>query len=520
MTTKNSFSLQTIKDPTPQQLNVFNWITNSRGSLELVARAGCGKTTTLMGAIEIIYQQKLGDVAIMAYNKAIAEELKQRLVKMEIDWKLVTAGTVHSFGFSTWRQVVKNVKVDEKKVHNIIATFQTGVPGDLYTECSTTIAKLVSLAKQRAVGHLSKIEDQSQWFDIWEHFGLDDDLTDVYSADVIITAAQHIYRLSLQQCRNVVDFDDMILAPLYYQARFWPKDWVMVDESQDTNPARRALALAMLKPRTGRMIFVGDDRQAIYGFSGASSDAMAQLKAATNATTLPLTVTYRCPKAIVKLAQQFVPDIIAHESAPQGIVRTIHEKDLLNENLSKQDVILCRNTAPLVQQAYVFLSNGIACRVEGREIGSGLIKLARRWKIKTLDKLLNKLDDHLARQTAKFMSQGKEEKIEQLQDQVECLRVIINRCFAKNIQTVDGLVAEIESMFGDTPPGQPANVLTLSTCHKSKGREWPRVFILGRKRFMPSPYARKPWQQLQEANLEYVAITRSKQELVDVIVEK
>lgn len=112
MTTKNSFSLQTIKDPTPQQLNVFNWITNSRGSLELVARAGCGKTTTLMGAIEIIYQQKLGDVAIMAYNKAIAEELKQRLVKMEIDWKLVTAGTVHSFGFSTWRQVVKNVKVD------------------------------------------------------------------------------------------------------------------------------------------------------------------------------------------------------------------------------------------------------------------------------------------------------------------------------------------------------------------------------------------------------------------------
>lgn len=118
------------------------------------------------------------------------------------------------------------------------------------------------------------------------------------------------------------------------------------------------------------------------------------------------------------------------------------------------------------------------------------------------------------------MSQGKEEKIEQLQDQVECLRVIINRCFAKNIQTVDGLVAEIESMFGDTPPGQPANVLTLSTCHKSKGREWPRVFILGRKRFMPSPYARKPWQQLQEANLEYVAITRSKQELVDVIVEK
>jgi DNA helicase-2/ATP-dependent DNA helicase PcrA len=42
--------------------------------------------------------------------------------------------------------------------------------------------------------------------------------------------------------------------------------------------------------------------------------------------------------------------------------------------------------------------------------------------------------------------------------------------------------------------------------------EWNRVFILDRWR-MPSKYATQPWQQEQEQNLIYVAITRAKREL-------
>jgi len=500
-----------------QQTAVDAWVLEGTGSLELVARAGCGKTSTLMVVIDTIVRNRLGDVAVMAYNKSIATEIKGKLEAAGYDWKAAQAGTVHSFGYGAWRKVAPEAKLNAKKVFEIIDAQKFTEGAEIFEQCGAAIAKLVGYAKQRAVGHLCPLDDQSVWYDMWDHFDLENDVTEGWTDEQVIKAAQYIYRISLNSCREVIDFDDMILAPLYFKARFWPKKWVLVDESQDTNPARRALALAMLAPRVGRMIFVGDPCQAIYGFTGADSNSMDQLRQATKATTLPLTLTYRCPKNIVKEAQRLVPDIEAHETAPDGVVRaTTYMEMMEKEQLTREDVILCRNTAPLIQTAYSLLARGTACRVEGREIGEGLAKLASRWRITTLAALTNKLDDYEARMTAKFMSKGQEEKVGALVDQIDCLRVLITRCQGQNKHNLSDLLQEIDTMFGNTPEGEKAKVLTLSTIHKSKGREWKRVFLLGRSTFMPSPYARKDWQMVQESNLEYVAITRAQCELIDV----
>lgn len=504
------------EDLSGQQLEVIKWVFEGKGSLELKARAGCGKTYTIMKVVDAVVEGKLGDCAIMAYNKSIADELKGKLEKTGYDWRVAQAGTVHSFGFGTWRKIAPSVQIENKKLYNIVNELGYDQSGAIFIFASEAIVKLCTYAKQRAVGHLSSIDDTNVWMDIYDHFGIENDLTEDVDPFEVVKAAQRAYRVSLNQCREVIDFDDMILAPLYFKARFWPKDWILLDESQDTNAARRALALAMLKPKTGRMIFVGDDRQAIYGFSGADSDSMNQLKIATGAKTLPLNITRRCPKLVVEQAKSFVPDFVAHENAPDGVVRSIEYADLDKENLTKSDAILCRNTAPLVQTAYSLIAKGIACRVEGREIGTGLIKLARRWKIKTLDQLLKKLEDHQARQTAKFMSKGQEERVEGLVDQIDCLRVVIDRCLLAKKNTIDALVNDIENMFGNTKDGEQPKVLTLSTVHRSKGREWTRVYALGRSKYMPSPYAKKPWQIEQESNLEYVLITRAMSELIDV----
>jgi superfamily I DNA/RNA helicase len=56
---------------------------------------------------------------------------------------------------------------------------------------------------------------------------------------------------------------------------------------------------------SSRFVAVGDPHQAIYGFRGANSDALDKIVARFACRTLPLSVSYRCSKAVVAEAQKF-----------------------------------------------------------------------------------------------------------------------------------------------------------------------------------------------------------------------
>jgi superfamily I DNA/RNA helicase len=92
--------------------------------------------------------------------------------------------------------------------------------------------------------------------------------------------------------------------------------------------------------------------------------------------------------------------------------------------------------------------------------------------------------------------------------------VLVDKLLGEGKQSVYDLVSFIRTLFGDTKEGQAAKVVTLSTIHKSKGREFSVVYLLDKEGTLPSKWARKDWQLQQEANLEYVAITRAKNCLV------
>jgi DNA helicase II / ATP-dependent DNA helicase PcrA len=511
----------------PQQSAVVNWVMNGKGSLELLARAGCGKTFTLIEVVKTIVENRLGDIYLTAFNRAIADELADKLKRHGIEWRQAQANTAHGFGSGAWRRAAPQSQLNEDKVISIIRTFFETTDDRLYLTCMGLLKKYVSTAKAAGFGipraGYPKTDDRAAWYKLWTHYDLEVELADLvdengcrvsYGVEEITDAAIKIYNKSLSICREVIDFDDMILAPLVHKAFFFKKKWVLIDESQDTNGARRALAMEMLAPG-GRMIFVGDDRQAIYGFTGADADAMALLREVTKAKTLPLNVTMRCPKSVVALAQHFVPDITAHENAPEGIVRSLGQyEELLAQNLTFEDAILCRNTAPLLKTAFFLLGKGIPCQVEGRDIAETLVKMASRWKAKNLEQYLKKLDEYQEAQTKKLLEKKKESLVDRLVDQLECLRIIVAECQAQGKHKVDDLINKIYSMFGERDARKP--ILTLSTIHKSKGREWKRVFALGRQEFLPSPWAKQEWQQVQEANLEYVMITRSMGEFIDV----
>lgn len=493
--------------PSTQQQVIYDWVANGSGNAVLEAVAGAGKTTTLIEAVRLMR----GTVAFAAYNKKIAVEIQDRVSRAETTAQ-VKAGTFHSFGFQAWRKVAPKVRVDDRKTAGIFDELK--VP----EKAQGFVKQAVSLAKQYAIGFLSSVEDAATWMHVVNHFSLDEMLEEDeagISIDEAIDWSRKVLKRSIALDTEVIDFDDMIYAPLVHNARMWQNDWVLIDEAQDTNPARRALAKKMLRPG-GRLIAVGDPHQAIYGFTGADADSLLIIQREFSATTLPLTVTYRCPKAVVSMAQRWVNHIEAHPSSPEGEVSTLEYSRFVTADFDPTDVILCRNTKPLVELAYTLIRRGVSCHVEGRDIGKGLLALVNRWSVKSLEAFRLKLEQWLEKETQKLLAKGQEQKAGALADKVETLAVLMGALPPS--ASVNDLRAKIETLFQDTDPAITPRRLTLSTIHKSKGREWERVYWLGRNKYQPSKFARQEWQLEQEINLMYVAATRAKHALVDVPV--
>lgn len=503
--------------PTAQQAAFLREVSGSSANLALIARAGCGKTSTILLAVdEIARAFPRAEVAVVAFNKSIADEVGAKLKAAgHTDWRKTQASTLHSLGWSLTRFAYKlsNDAIDDKKVRKLIelaAANSNHSDDSVFVQYGNQIEKLVSYAKDAGVGFFPRlaISDVGVWSDLAEHFDVNG-FDDTSIIDDVIAGAQYIYKKSLDQT-NVVDFSDMILFPLIKNLRVkFGKDFVILDEAQDLSAAKQALARKFVK-RDGRMIVVGDDRQAIYGFSGADSEALPNLVKSLGATVLPLSVTFRCPKAVVKMAQTLVPDIEAAPSAPEGSVVRIPR--LPEGGFNPTDAILCRNTAPLITTAYSLIRRGVPCRVEGRAIGDGLANLAKRWKVKTIAALLNKLEDYKAREVQKAQAKNNEAKAEEVEDRVQTLVEICNACIERDKPNVSDVIEAIQSLFADGVTG----VLTLATYHRSKGREWPNVYLIEHALRCPSKAAKQQWQLDQEDNLAYVSFTRAQNSLIFV----
>lgn len=487
--------MSNVFDPSIQQSAYFDWIENGTGSCVLEAVAGSGKTTTLIHGIT----KMKGSIFFGAYNKKIADEIAARAPQR----MGLFISTMHAAGLKAYRRMA-NPKVDADKCKKLFREASAKYPH--YAPFEGAVLSLVSYAKQAAVGVLSAAADDAVWRNLIDHF----DVEVANEEKLVISLAKKLLQKSVETDHVMIDFDDMIYAPLVHKVKAYEHDWVLIDEAQDTNASRRALALLMLK-RGGRLVAVGDRHQAIYGFTGADADALDLIAKSVSAEQLPLTVSYRCPTAVVAYAQKYVSHIQAHESAPAGSVRTLTTDEKLIATAKPGDAILCRFNAPVIKAAYGFIAAGIPAKVEGREIGTGLKNLARRWKLKSYSALVDKLDAFRDSESAKFRIKEQESRAAAVEDKIECLKVIVHRCATidpKPFDVVDRVCIEIDSIFGDAVGN--AFVL-LSSIHKSKGREWNRVFWL---QTGPSPWARKDWELEQENNLCYVAITRAKHELI------
>jgi DNA helicase II / ATP-dependent DNA helicase PcrA len=457
------------------QRAIFKDIAKGSDHTVVIARAGSGKTSTIVEGFKYIPRGK--KTLMVAFNKSIAEELKQRAPSY------VDTYTLHSLGFRAIKQSFGEVTLDNDKCR-IIVNDLIGNDRDLW-DLNQNICKCVSLCKGFLWDTPARIEE------LIEKFGIE--TFDLTKEQFI----QHVIKtLSLSKSqKQIIDFDDMIYFPFVYRLNVGKFDVVFVDEAQDLNTAQMAMVLSACKI-DGRIIAVGDPAQSIYQFRGADSEAIPNFINKLKAKTLPLSVTYRCPKKIVALAKEIVPDIECPDSAIDGIVENIQSSDLL-KMVKPGDFVLSRTNAPLIKHCMALLKANIPANIQGRDVGANLLYFIKKSKAKTVNAFISYVNEWRDQEVKRLLSEKK--NTENCLDKAECL---LNLC--EGTLTIKDLQETIEKLFDDDDNSKR---VILSTTHKAKGLERDRVFML------VNTYRYGPGVTGEEANLYYVAVTRSKKEL-------
>jgi superfamily I DNA/RNA helicase len=477
-----------------QQKTVFEHFASGKGNLVVRARAGTGKTTTILEACN--HAPKADKILLAAFNKRIATELTNRVSAPNVEAK-----TLHSLGFAYIRRQWNNLKIDGDVEFSRANEAFGGA--DAPDEMVRLVAKLAGLLKNvmPLEKDVEKVKELATEFDLvpedaWEEEG--------WSAEAICETAVKARDLAkVRDEQGRISFDDMIFIPIANDfARAW-YDLVVIDEAQDMNYAQLLLAQRACK-KTGRVVVVGDDRQAIYGFRGADAGGLDRLKQELGASECGLTTTYRCAKSIVRQAGKYVGDFQAADTNPEGIVDRIPAGEALIKTAKPGDFVLSRANAPLMPICLAFLKKGIKARIEGRDVAATLRTIVNGFKAKSVPNFIERVEGWREKQTKRTLKikkeSVKEAKIDVINDQADMLAALADGCV-----NVAEILNRVNTLFGDSEEGgAPQNAIVCSSVHRAKGLEADRVFVL-------EETIRD--NDDEECNIAYVAYTRAKKHL-------
>lgn len=559
---KDRFSKKAIlaKPTSPLQQGFYDFVVDGEGHGLVEARAGAGKSTSIVGAIARLDYANL-KIAVAAFNVHSVEELKSKLPTS------VTVATAHRFGMSALVRFFggKPFKPNEKKYRDLAKRAIAHLQKQIRTQFDdldngTRRSRIAELdedvhlfafgefiddkdvkAKAKAIyraanSYLESLvnyvmlslssTDVESVLKVDNHFCLERDFSPAL-LDQILPYVDLIIEKGIKAATEQYDVDlvDLIFLPCKLELNFPPYDFVFIDECQDASAAMLGLYDRMAKH--GRAIFVGDTNQAIQGFAGADAYSVDRIREKFKPTTLPLSVCYRCPSSHLGLARRLVPEIQNNpdrDSNPEwlqknpgktaeGEVKTLHP-GMITDEAKTGDLMICRFTAPLIEICLDLIQSGTPARVRGRDLGEMLTSLIRASIEAYPCRFPEGFDQSLAAycepRIAKYNATEQEELASRLLDRQTAILACYDS-FGFECRTETEFCDRIAQLFcGDTdkPP------VTLATIHRSKGDEADRVFLIGANALPFTLKAQHDWQVQQEENLLYVGLTRSKETLI------
>lgn len=484
MTTKKWSSLQ---------LAIFDDVANGEGHTVVLARAGSGKTSTICEAVNYIPKIHLPSTLLVAFSKDVVKELAAR-----IHAKSIKICTLHSMGYRILQQRYGSVKLNgDLAADRLTAIVEEDATWD--GKLFKHVMRLNGLAKSSLADTEEELADLADEYDMTCEVS-DDELAMVVKYTKKLLDASKVVDEAFPQC----DFDDMIWLPCVLGISGKKYARVLVDETQDLSKSQLTLIL-MHVAKAGRVMAVGDDRQAIYRFRGAGDGSVEYIRSTLNAKVLPLSVSYRCSRNVIKEAKRIVPDIEYAPAASDGTVSYI-EKRLVASSVANGDFLISRTNAPLMEMANRIVSGGkLRVKILGKDLAARICNYIRDSKAKDCIKLIEYANTNCEKTVSKMVQKDPDIRQDKL-DRVRDWRDMIIK-IAERSSSIDDMVKYVRMVYDNTIPD--SECVTLSTVHKAKGLERDNVFILKDTFFK----FKGSTDATSEDNIYYVAVTRARSNL-------
>lgn len=515
--------------PTDEQGQIITDVADpAGGSIMVEAYAGTAKSTTLEMAAPGIRAPALAT----AFNRDSANMLQKTMPQN------FTCKTFNGLGYGAWMRANPQVgrwEMDDRKLGKIISQIAKERKTSLSSDGWDQVRKLTSSAMQSGItpgdiGSPMNTDSGENWLELADACWIHREDTELF-----IDIARETLLIDIDQAKKgKLSFNDQVYCSAVLGGKFPRYPVVFADEVQDLNPLNHRM-LALSVAEKGRLVMVGDRRQAIYGFRGADHNSMDNAKALMPQwKNRRLTLTFRCPKAIVARQQEHAPGYRAAERNAEGAFSRWKppEDDITQWNgWQFSDIekalpeggqtiaILCRNNAPIMGMAFKLIRAGVGCQVLGRDIGKGLQALLKKINPEDhtpADIVMIKITEWMERERGLAEANDKPEKVAGIMDKGESLVACLEGSGARTA----GELREVISQLFEKVSGR----VVLSTIHRAKGLEWDLVLHLDPWR-IPSKFAKKAAltgdgrQLTQEWNLKYVCETRTKHTLINANLE-
>lgn len=408
----------------------------------------------------------------------------------------VTASSTYGMGFSAAKKSGIAGTKSEYKYFRIMSDYLGGRwKGEAANPGLTKTA--VGLCEKARLS-LKRVLSGEELKTMADHYGVE-----VGNVEQTTEAVNHLLKEGLKQS-NVFDYTDMVWIPVLKNLIQKKYDHLVVDEYQDMGIAQQEICYRSAR----RVLAIGDENQAIYGFIGADSNAAGNFRIALRRTgrgleTFSLTVTRRCCKAVVRKANELVSGLRAMEGAPEGLVDRKARgfspvKGGGSVNIGPKDMVICPTNAPLVSLLFQLVKAGAKAYVRKSDVVDQM-----RTYVSEFTKGIGELRIAIKRNIDRLEEQRSTRTSRAGLDKYRCLEEVANAS-----PTITDVGRALATLFvDDNRPG----ATRLSSVHRSKGLEADHVWFWNWN--LCGQYAEQPCEKVQARNLQYVGFTRAKTHL-------